>query len=105
MCWLVAADPIFPGYHLGVTFDYTEGGRRWYHKVPTGPVTVVSSVTPTHEMMYRFLHLVQNLADMGESLGGIPLPTHVRLRWSSRQKELTALTQLAMQKSAAGGAA
>lgn len=57
----------FPkGYHLGITCEYKEDGKRFYHKVPTGPTVVVSAVTPTHEQMYRFLHLIINIGEMSE---------------------------------------
>jgi hypothetical protein len=51
-------------------------------------VQLVSSVTPTHEQMYRFLHLVMNIGEMAESLANIKTPSFVKLRWEARAKEL-----------------
>jgi len=89
-------------YHLGVTCEYKEAGRRWYHKVPTGPFVIVSSTSPTHDMMYKYLHMITNFSDMSEQLSGLPTPHHVKLRWTSRQKELIALTQIAQQMAQRG---
>ena len=67
-----------------------EDGKRWYHKVPTGPVVIVSGTSTTHEQMYRFLHFLINIGEVTENLSGVEVPDFVKLRWLSRQKEILA---------------
>lgn len=67
-----------------------EDGKRWCHKVPTGPTVIVSSVTTNPEHMYRFLHFLINIGEVTEQLSNIEVPTHVKLRWITRQKEILA---------------
>lgn len=70
--------------------DYMEDGKRWCHKVPTGPVVIVSAAQTTPEHMYRFLHFLINIGEVTEQLSGIEVPGHVKLRWITRQKEILA---------------
>jgi len=76
-------------YHLGLSVEVKIASRHYEHRIPTKPVVLVSTVTPTTEQQVRFLQFISGVSQLFQSISSVPIPEHITLRWKARNKELT----------------
>jgi len=79
-------------YHLGVSLELRHKDMGNYlHQIPTGSCVVVSNINPSKNEMLRFLTFVKAIAQIAEKVSNVRVPSHAKLRWESRIKEMNAL--------------